>query len=77
MDITTGRGEYFIEVSNKGEIDFQVAQKIFNANFTTKEGHAGLGLAIVKEIVDKYRGSIEVSSEAGVTVFRVKIPFRR
>ncbi len=77
LDITTGRGEYFIEVSNKGEIDFQVAQKIFNANFTTKEGHAGLGLAIVKEIVDKYRGSIEVSSEAGVTVFRVKIPFRR
>lgn len=77
MDINAERGEYLICVANKGEIDQQVTGSIFNSNFTTKEGHAGLGLTIVKEIVDKYRGNINVSSSAGETVFRIIIPFRR
>lgn len=77
LNIDAERGEYFIEVANRGELDARMFEKIFSANFTTKEGHAGLGLTIVKEIVDKYKGDIQVSSGAGETIFKVKVPFRR
>lgn len=77
LEITAERGEYYIEVANRGEIDPILAEKIFKANFTTKEGHAGLGLTIVKEMVEKYKGIINVTCESVETVFRVKIPFWR
>ncbi|MCL6480014.1 MAG: GHKL domain-containing protein [Peptococcaceae bacterium] len=77
LNIDAERGEYLIEVANRGSIDSGVVDKIFNANFTTKEGHAGLGLTIVKEIVDKHKGSVQVLSEGGDTVFRIRFPFRR
>jgi len=77
LNITAERGEYIIEVANKGEITPHLASMIFTPNFTTKEGHAGLGLAIVKEIVDKYKGGTQVFSLAGETVFKLTIPFRR
>lgn len=77
LDITAERGMYLIDVSNRGEMDPQLAGEIFKNSFTTKKGHAGLGLTIVKEIVDKYKGNIEVSSGSGETIFKVGIPFRR
>lgn len=77
LSIIAERGEYFIEVANRGEINPKVANRIFDPNFTTKEGHAGLGLTIVKEIVDKYKGTIKVSSGNGESAFKAKIPFRR
>lgn len=77
MDITAERGEYIIEVANRGSIDANLLGKIFTPNFTTKKGHGGLGLAIVKEIGDKHGGSVKVFSENGETVFRVSIPFKR
>ncbi|MCL4441402.1 MAG: Spo0B domain-containing protein [Firmicutes bacterium] len=77
LGMTAERGEYIIEVTNRGELDPEVSASIFSPNFTTKAGHSGLGLAIVKEIADKHRGSIQVSSENGETVFRADIPFKR
>lgn len=77
LHITAERGEYILEVANRGRLESGVKSKIFDPYFTTKEGHGGLGLAIVKEITGKYKGGIQVSSEGGETVFRVNIPFKR
>lgn len=77
LEITAERGEYLIKVANWGEINPEVAARIFNPNFTTKKGNAGLGLTIVKEIINKYKGSIHMYTEGGETVFSAKIPFRR
>lgn len=75
--ITAERGEYIIEVANQGELDRDLLEKIFIQSFTTKKGHSGLGLGIIKEIVDRYRGSIQVLTVSGEIVFRVSIPFGR
>ena len=47
---------------------------IFDAFFSTKEGGTGLGLAITHRIVTDHGGSIDVSSKAGKTTFRVSLP---
>jgi len=76
LDIIAERGEYILDVANRGEIDSGLSGKIFTLSFTTKEGHNGLGLAIVKDIAAKHRGSVRVSSGNGETLFRVIIPFK-
>lgn len=76
LDIAAERGEYILEVVNRGEINPSLSGKIFTLSFTTKEGHNGLGLAIVQEIADKHRGSVKLSSGDEETVFRVIIPFK-
>jgi len=60
--------------SGKG-IDQELQNKIFEPFFSTKTKGKGLGLAIVKEIIDCYKGKIEVEnvSQGGVK-FTVKIP---
>ena len=53
-----------------------VLPRIFEPFFTTKpkgEG-TGLGLGIVRQIVDKHGGDIRCESEAGRTVFEVRLP---
>lgn len=66
-----------VEVSDQGYgIPSAIKNKIFEPFFTTKpsgEG-SGLGLSIVSKIVDKHHGTIEVESEPGHTVFRVRLP---
>lgn len=47
---------------------------IFDAFFTTKPGGTGLGLAITHRIVTDHRGTIDVTSKPGKTVFRVSLP---
>lgn len=49
---------------------------IFEQGFTTKKntGNSGMGLAIVKSLVSKYKGTIEVQSDANGTDFSVRIP---
>lgn len=77
LDIRAERGEYSLEVANRGSLDASLVEKIFTPNFTTKMGHGGLGLAIVKEITEKYGGNVQLSSGNGETVFSVSIPFKR
>ncbi|MHB8158219.1 MAG: sensor histidine kinase, partial [Desulfocucumaceae bacterium] len=76
LDILAERGEYIIELVNRGEMDSGVSVKIFDPDFTTKKDHGGLGLTIVKGIAEKYKGSVRASSGDGETVFRVIIPFK-
>ncbi len=47
--------------------------KIFDPLFTTKARGIGMGLAIVKQIIERHKGTIDVSSEPGKgTTFTVK-----
>lgn len=66
-----------VEVSDQGcGIPAAIKDRIFEPFFTTKpsgEG-SGLGLSIVAKIVDKHHGTIEMESEPGHTVFRVRLP---
>jgi|GEM_PF-133282 len=53
-----------------------IQSKIFDAFYTTKQAGegSGMGLFIVKQIVDKHKGSIDLESEPGRTVFTVTLP---
>ncbi|MEC7519346.1 MAG: GAF domain-containing protein [Myxococcota bacterium] len=53
----------------------EIRHAVFDS-FTThgKQGGTGLGLAIVRKIVDDHEGTIEVQSEPGKTVFRIRLP---
>jgi PAS domain S-box-containing protein len=50
---------------------------IFDAFYSTKEGGTGLGLAITHRIVTDHRGTIDVSSKAGRTIFRLSLPLEQ
>lgn len=73
-------GWVVVEVEDNGPgIDPEYVDKIFDPFFTTKlPGHGtGLGLNITFNIVRGSGGHIDVSSEPGRTVFRVRLPVRR
>lgn len=53
----------------------EVAERVFEPYFTTKEKGTGLGLAIVKKIILEHRGTITVRSTIGSgTAFVVTLP---
>ena len=64
-----------IEDSGPG-IPEEIQPKIFDAFFTTKKAGegSGLGLHICKQIIERHNGNIIVSSQAGKTVFEVRLP---
>lgn len=82
LTVTTDYRDGFIEVrvSDTGcGISPEIRDKIFDPFFTTKEVGAGtgLGLTISYGIVEKYNGTITVSSEVGVgTTFTVRLPVK-
>ncbi|ACL17124.1 CHASE4 domain-containing protein [Methanosphaerula palustris] len=50
-------------------------KKIFELNFTTKDGAAGLGLPLARSVIQKHGGEIEVSSgPGGGTIVTFMIP---
>ncbi|MGN0039119.1 MAG: sensor histidine kinase [Coriobacteriales bacterium] len=72
-----------IAVANQGrEISKAHLQSIFEKFYreesarSTDKGGAGLGLAIAREIVSAHKGTIDASSENGVTTFTVRLPLR-
>ncbi|MCG2710789.1 MAG: GAF domain-containing sensor histidine kinase [Candidatus Omnitrophica bacterium] len=69
-------GHICIDFIDSGSgVDEELRNKIFEPFFTTKSNGKGLGLAIVKEIIDCYKGKIEMESVSGSgTKFTVKIP---
>ena len=77
IDIGEYDGKFFIEIANNGgEIPKNIVNKIFDANFTTKEKEqgTGLGLYIAKLILrDHLHGKIEVTSSKEWTRFKVTV----
>jgi len=67
---------YKFSVKNNGEpIKTEYINKIFEEGFTTKGNKgSGMGLAIVKDIIEEYKGTIEVESDEGWTEFKGSIP---
>jgi PAS domain S-box-containing protein len=70
-------GQVSITIQDSGVgMSPQVQSKIFEPFFTTKENvGTGLGLFVVKEIVTRYDGHVEVTSEVGKgTTFKLVFP---
>lgn len=70
-------GSYRLTVQDKGfGIPSQDRERIFDIFYTTKPAGvgSGIGLAVCKSIVDLHRGTIEVASQPGETIFSVIIP---
>jgi len=64
-----------VRVSDTGPgIPEEVRAHIFEPFVTTKSTGTGLGLAITKRIVTAHRGTIELNSYPGGTVFHVYLP---
>ena len=69
-------GEYIILVKDNGNgIPEESKEKIFEANFTTKQKGMGLGLKLAKRFLEGINGKIYLleSSEKG-TIFQLQIP---
>ena len=68
-----------VEISDDGPgVPDDVASRIFNPFFTTKDvgSGTGLGLATARRIVvDRHAGSLTLDSRPGRTTFRVRFPF--
>ncbi|MEW6434395.1 MAG: HAMP domain-containing sensor histidine kinase [Myxococcota bacterium] len=77
----TGRDEgarYVIEVKDDGPgIPADVLPRIFEPFFTTREKGTGLGLPLAKKLVEAHRGTLNVRSQPGRTVFTVTLPLGR
>jgi len=67
---------YRFRISNNGPpIPQELWDRIFDAGFTTKQGHGqGMGLAICKEILSMYNGKLWVISDEYETVFEGFVP---
>ena len=65
-----------LEVTDTGPgVPADVAQKIFDPFFSTKEGGTGLGLPIAARIVELHGGFVQYASDrAGGTTFSVLLP---
>lgn len=70
-------GEYiFLQVQDNGSgIDAAALNQIFEPHFTTKPNGRGLGLPAVLEIIQQYRGHLDIHSEVGTgTTITVYFP---
>jgi len=65
-----------LEVSDTGQgMSDEVKSRVFEPFFTTKSSGTGLGLATVKQLIDHFKGRIEVDSSPGKgTHFRLHFP---
>ena len=64
-----------VSVSDTGVgIPEEIRDHIFEPFFTTHRNGTGLGLAITKQIVNAHKGSINLTSIPGGTVFQVQLP---
>jgi two-component system sensor histidine kinase AtoS len=69
------REQVEISVSDNGPgIPEDIRDRIFEPFFTTNREGTGLGLAIAKRIITAHKGTINVTSIPGATVFQVILP---
>lgn len=73
--------KFYISFSNNGEaIPPQTVKKIFLEKFSTKkkkDGQHGYGLYITKKLVEKYGGTISVTSSESLTEFLISFPLQK
>src|SRR5215208_2464331 len=78
VTVATRDGEFAeVSVSDTGRgVSEEVAKKIFDPFFSTKEHGMGMGLSIVRTIVITHGGEIDFENRNGANgaVFRVKLP---
>ncbi len=68
-------GAYRFEVEDAGAgIPRERAEKVFEPFFTTREKGTGLGLPLARKIAEAHRGSLQVESRTGKTVFSLQLP---
>lgn len=68
-----------LEIEDNGPgIPPEVKNKILQPFFTTKKGKegTGLGLSITNDIIKTHRGSLQIISERGKTIFSIRIPLQ-
>lgn len=67
---------YYFRIKDNGSgIPDEIADKIFEAGFTTKGARGeGMGLAIVRNILVEYGGNIRVHVDTSETVFEGSVP---
>lgn len=71
------RAQLEVQVVDNGPgLHPDVADRLFEAFATTKEGGMGLGLTVAADIVARHDGRIEVESEPGRTAFKVMLPIQ-
>lgn len=59
---------------NGGGIDKEIARKVFDKFFTTKESGTGIGLSIVQMLVESMQGRITFLNEQDGVEFKVEFP---
>ncbi|MBP8809408.1 MAG: ATP-binding protein [Kofleriaceae bacterium] len=75
VTLAAGRDQVQLRVSDDGPgIPPEVAQRIFEPFFSTKEGGTGMGMAIVHSLVTQHRGVIDLGGESSGTVVTVSLP---
>lgn len=71
---------YVFKIKNTGPT-ISDTEKIFEAGFTSKKPNEekvqGQGLYIVKQVIEKYKGKIDVESKDGLTQFKIFIPINK
>lgn len=79
VDLIKEKNNIIINVKNEGkEIPKEERKKIFERFYRVdkarnrNEKRYGLGLAIAKQLVERYKGSIQVNCKDGITCFTVK-----
>jgi signal transduction histidine kinase/streptogramin lyase len=71
------RDQVLFEIEDNGPgIPSEIKNKILQPFFTTKKGTqgTGLGLSITNDIIKMHRGSLQILSENGKTLFSIQLP---
>ncbi|MDE1182143.1 ATP-binding sensor histidine kinase [Paraburkholderia sp.] len=71
-----GRGSVVVSVQDNGSgISAEIASRIFDAFFTTKDSGMGMGLAICRSIIEAHGGTLTAASvQPAGTVFEFTLP---
>jgi signal transduction histidine kinase len=81
LAVATSQGTLIITVSNPADIPGSELPRIFDKFYRIpkadpwNQGGTGLGLALVQQLVRHLQGDLQVSSQEGLTIFTLKIPF--
>jgi signal transduction histidine kinase len=69
------KSKVLLTISDTGPgIPEETLERIFEPFFTTNPQGTGLGLAITRRIITAHKGTIEVKSVPGGTVFQIYLP---